>query len=166
MAEYKASFDLVVSELNSDYYTLKNANRVFRKQVELRHWGTNCLKPLWKYTNRVGYTGCCSISSKYNNHFEFRCVFGLFIYEFSDFIPNLKPYPKYYALNLGENFWRTRKDKCGVEVVGMKPNRTKDGKYKYEGISIKELKESCKNNGLKGFSGKDKCELVAMLMKV
>jgi hypothetical protein len=55
----------------------------------------------------------------------------------------------------------------GVEVFGMRGGHlTKDGKYKYEGVSIANLKEACKKNGIKGFSGKDKHELVKLLMKV
>jgi hypothetical protein len=56
--------------------------------------------------------------------------------------------------------------KNGIEILGMKGKQTKDGKYKYEGKSIKELKEWCKQNGIKGFSGKDKYELVKMLMAI
>ena len=58
-------------------------------------------------------------------------------------------------------------DKNGIEILGMKPNRTADGKYKYEGTSIKDLKEACKKNGIKGYSTcKDKCDLVKLLMKI
>ena len=58
-----------------------------------------------------------------------------------------------------------RQYKCGVEVLGMRPNKTKDGKYKYEGVSINNLKQACKINDIKGSSSCDKLELVKLLMK-
>ena len=56
--------------------------------------------------------------------------------------------------------------KTGIEILGMKPRRTKDGKYKYQNISAQELKDRCKKNGIKGYSKCDKTELVKLLMKV
>ena len=58
-----------------------------------------------------------------------------------------------------------KRGKCGVEVLGMKPERTKDGKYSWKGLIMTELKTSCKKNGIKKFSKMDKCELVIALMK-
>ena len=38
----------------------------------------------------------------------------------------------------------------GIKILGMTPSsKTSDGKFKYEGISIKELKVYCKENCLK-----------------
>ena len=55
----------------------------------------------------------------------------------------------------------------GIEILGMKPSvKTSDGKFKYEGISIKELKAHCKNNGLKKYSSLDKLGLVKLLMSI
>jgi hypothetical protein len=56
--------------------------------------------------------------------------------------------------------------KTGIEIIGMKPRRTKDGKYKYQNISEQDLKDKCKKNGIKGYSECDKTELVKLLMKV
>jgi hypothetical protein len=56
--------------------------------------------------------------------------------------------------------------KTGIEILGMKPRRTKDGKYKYQNISTQDLKDKCKINGIKGYSKCDKTELVKLLMKV
>ena len=56
--------------------------------------------------------------------------------------------------------------KTGIEILGMKPIRTKDGKYKYQNISAQNLKDRCKKNGIKGYSKCDKTELVKLLMKV
>ena len=56
--------------------------------------------------------------------------------------------------------------KTRIEILGMKPIRTKDGKYKYQNISAQNLKDRCKKNGIKGYSKCDKTELVKLLMKV
>ena len=57
--------------------------------------------------------------------------------------------------------------KNGIEILGMKPStKTADGKFKYEGISIKDLKEHCKNNGIKNYSKYDKVGLVKLLMNL
>ena len=59
------------------------------------------------------------------------------------------------------------RNKNGIEILGMKPSlKTSDGKFKYEGISIKELKAHCKNNGLKKYSSLDKLGLVKLLMSI
>ena len=39
--------------------------------------------------------------------------------------------------------------KTGIEILEMKPRRTKDGKYKYQNISAQDLKDRCKKNGIK-----------------
>tara|TARA_R110002153_G_scaffold241241_1_gene396180 strand:+ start:44 stop:490 length:447 start_codon:yes stop_codon:yes gene_type:complete len=58
-------------------------------------------------------------------------------------------------------------DRCGIEILGMKPSvKTKDGKFKYEGITIKQLQKSCKGNGLKKYSKYDKLGLVKLLMTI
>jgi hypothetical protein len=71
---------------------------------------------------------------------------------------NTKPYKKMYSFS--------REYKTGIEILGMKPRRTKDGKYKYQNISAQDLKDKCKKNGIKGYSKSDKTELVKLLMKV
>tara|TARA_R110000737_G_scaffold74173_5_gene103183 strand:- start:1594 stop:2064 length:471 start_codon:yes stop_codon:yes gene_type:complete len=59
------------------------------------------------------------------------------------------------------------KEKYGIEILGMKPsNKTADGKFKYEGVSIKDLKQYCKNNGLKKYSKHDKIGLVQLLISI
>jgi len=58
-------------------------------------------------------------------------------------------------------------NKNGIEVLGMKPSeKTADGKFKYQGISIKDLKKHCKENGLKKYSSFDKVGLVKILMTI
>ena len=49
--------------------------------------------------------------------------------------------------------------KTGIEILGMKPIRTKDGKYKYQNITAQNLKDRCKKNGIKGYSKCDKQNL-------
>lgn len=62
--------------------------------------------------------------------------------------------------------FKYKREKYGIEILGMKPNRTADGKYKYENVSITELKKSCKINGLKSYTKCDKTDLVKLLMKL
>ena len=58
-------------------------------------------------------------------------------------------------------------EKYGIEILGMKPStKTADGKFKYEGISIKDLKQHCKNNGIKKYSKYDKVGLVQLLISI
>ena len=72
----------------------------------------------------------------------------------------INPYKK---PNLGEE----RYIKNGIEILGMKPSvKTADGKFQYKGVSIKELKQSCKENGLKKYSSCDKVGLVKLLMTI
>ena len=83
---------------------------------------------------------------------------------YGDFIDNInedKPYQKSKNGNM-----KNMKYKSGIEIMGMKPNKTKYGKYKCDGISLVELKKSCIMNGIKGYSKCDKLELVKLLMKV
>ena len=54
----------------------------------------------------------------------------------------------------------------GIEVLCMKPQRTKDGKYKYDGISKDELVLSCKHNGINGYSKHDKAGVVSLLLNL
>ena len=62
-------------------------------------------------------------------------------------------------------FYNTEKN--GIEILGMKPStKTTDGKFKYEGISIKDLKQHCKNNGIKKYSKYDKVGLVKLLISI
>lgn len=73
----------------------------------------------------------------------------------------------YKQLKSDVEFHRMRLEKNGIEVLGMKPSiKTADGKFKYEGVSIKELKEACKINKIKGYSKEDKQGLVKLLMSI
>ncbi len=57
--------------------------------------------------------------------------------------------------------------KNGIEILGMKPSKkTTDGKFKYDRISIKDLKKYCRDNGVKKYSSKSKLELVKMLISI
>lgn len=59
------------------------------------------------------------------------------------------------------------KIKNGIEILGTKPSiKTADNKFKYEGISIKDLKKACKDNGIKKYSKFSKLELVTALLKI
>tara|TARA_R110000772_G_C12979683_1_gene405702 strand:+ start:35 stop:508 length:474 start_codon:yes stop_codon:yes gene_type:complete len=63
--------------------------------------------------------------------------------------------------------WIRKVVKNGIEILGMKPSKkTTDGKFKYEGISMKDLKKYCRDNGLKKYSSKSKLELVKMLLSI
>lgn len=81
-----------------------------------------------------------------------------------------RPYQKPTCGNkiYNNSVWIKRTVKNGIEILGMKPSiKTVDGKFKYENdISIKDLKQWCKDNGLKKYSTKSKLELVKMLMAI
>ena len=121
METTKQLFNSVVNEINSDFNTLKNANKIFK------HY--------------------CS-TNKYN--VEFKCVFGWFSVGNGNLKSRL-PRLKYTSSNDS-----IRGYKNGIEILGMIPERP---------CSISELKAACKMNGIKKYSKKDKCELVAALMK-
>jgi hypothetical protein len=150
--EYKTAFDVVLKELVNINYE-EYCNKVFkrfcipntkRKWIDKRY---NTFHDGWTCDWSCG--SLCHI---------FICVFGkLYICEKTFEIKKFKPLTHYYICL---NYCRS-----GIEVLGMTPNRTTDGKYKYEGTSIKELKEACKKNGIKGYSKLDKCDLVKLLMK-
>tara|TARA_Y100000114_G_C11692740_1_gene294420 strand:- start:89 stop:565 length:477 start_codon:yes stop_codon:yes gene_type:complete len=56
-------------------------------------------------------------------------------------------------------------ERNGIEVLGVKPShKTSDGKFKYEGLSIVDMRKMCKMNGVKGYSKADKLGLVKILM--
>jgi hypothetical protein len=80
---------------------------------------------------------------------------------YGNFLDNInedEPYPK--------SRYKNMEYKSGIEIMGMKPNKTKDGKYMCNGISLAELKNHCIMNGIKGYSKCDKLGLVKLLMKV
>jgi hypothetical protein len=93
--------------------------------------------------------------------YDYNCVFGKFYFE--DLTNGIKLMK---MLEKGRDHIKYfKRGKCGIEVLGMKPQRTKDGKYSWKGLIITELKTACKNNGIKKFSKMDKCELVKALLK-
>jgi len=55
-------------------------------------------------------------------------------------------------------------EKNGIEILGLKYTEN-DIKYKYQGISIKELKNICKINNIKGYTKMDKLSLIKALLK-
>ena len=66
-------------------------------------------------------------------------------------------------------WYSNRYNKHGIEIKFMKPSKkTEDGKFKYDGVSIKDLKEACKINKIKGYSkvGSDKKALIKLLMTI
>jgi hypothetical protein len=155
MNAYKELFNAVIAELNGDIYTMENANRIFSRNVswdEKRKWATN------KYGDG-GWT--CSGGLR---GYDFNCVFGCFYFESLTNGIKLEKMLKKGRDHIKCSNWRWR-GKCGIEVIGMKPQRTKDGKYSWKGLIITELKAACKKNGIKKYSKMDKCELVIALMK-
>ena len=125
-------------------------------------------KEFIKYFNRVAYIkGMMWYQIKpipyrylYIGSTHFSCVFGTMC------VSNYKTLT-YDIVNkyLEPNFYK-RRYSSGVEVLGMKPNKTKDGKYRYDGISTEQLKNACKLNGIKSYSKLDKYDLVKLLLKV
>ena len=154
----------VINQLNTNYNTIENANKIFnrvcvydekRKHIKQKYdWGGGGWSIVFECYDERGTL----LQNGY--YYVFSTIFGSYARKSED--RNLQYYTK------GRRFYEAIKMKgsCGVEVVGMKPKRTKDGKYTYEGFTIKELKERCKMNKIKGYSKMDKCELVSLLMKI
>jgi len=87
---------------------------------------------------------------------------GIYLYhllygEFGNESNKYEPFKKTYIIY--------PKCKTGIEVLEMKPSRTKDGKITFDGLSNVELKDACKMNGIKGYSKCYKLKLVKLLMK-
>jgi hypothetical protein len=160
MTDYTEKFNAVIAELKGDYNTLENANRIFKRVIISNE---QCSQ-LRKYRlNHRGFTFMYHLP-----YYSFDCVFGRFDVQWLENktfkMVKKSNNNKTYNFNYIEQF--EIKPKNGIEVLGMKPERTKDGKYTYKGLIISELKQSCKNNGIKGITKMDKCELVKALIKL
>jgi hypothetical protein len=155
----------VINQLNTDYNTIENANNIFNRVCvydEKRKW----MKTKYNW----GGGGWSIIHECFDErgtplhddryYYVFSTIFGRYAFGGED--RNLQYYTKGRRFNEAIE----KEGRCGIEVLGMKPKRTKDGKYTYEGFTIKELKERCKMNKIKGYSKMDKCELVSLLMKI
>jgi len=155
MEAYKQLFNAVISELNTDYNTIENAQKIINRTV---YWDEKLNFPMRKYEFSYG-GGWSGIGRGY----VFSCIFGEFYF---DCRYNCEDkYLKLIYRISGEHYTRYR-ERCGIEILGMKPNRTKDGKYTYKGCNMKELKQSCKMNNIKGYSKMDKCDIVKQLMRI
>jgi len=155
----------VINQLNTDYNTIENANKIFNRvcyRDEKMWW----VRYKYKFSHGDGWTTSIDCydergTSIKEHHYIFRSVFGT--YAFTDKEKKLLYYTKEYRFK--HAIYTI--ERCGVEVVGMRPHRTKDGKYAYDnGFTLKELKEKCKMNKIKGYSKMDKCEIVSELMKI
>ena len=155
----------VINQLNTDYNTIENANKIFNRVC----YRDEKRKMMMKKYN-LGGGGWSIIHECYDErgtplqrewYYVFSTVFGT--YAFNDKEKKLLYYTKEYRFKHAIY----TKGRCGVEVLGMEPHRTKDGKYAYDnGFTLKELKEKCKMNKIKGYSKMDKCEIVSELMKI
>ena len=60
--------------------------------------------------------------------------------------------------------------KCGIKIIGMKPNYKKDGGYSnnygWFGLTVKQLKQQCRDNGIKGYSKLKKLGLIKKLLAI
>jgi hypothetical protein len=150
--EYRQLFDKVVYELNTDYNTIENVSKIFDRQVIF-----DDKQGLKKKYNFEGYG--CGWGSRGKYHY-FNTIFGTFLFNYDErkLVKKDIDTPIYHRCCVKEY-------KCGIEVLGMKPERTKDGKYSFQGVGINELKNACKINGIKGYGKMDKCELVKALLK-
>lgn len=182
-----SKYDAVIAEINAGVCSIDNAIRMNKYRLIVHTYiGTTGIQD--SYLKMVGRFGCCPHDSGKKNTYMVGNIFGetklqltpdgQIIYDRTYF--KGKDKQKYFATRWFErpesSGWdnsyidENRGRGChrsGVEVFGMRGGHlTKDGKFKYEGVSIAHLKEACKKNGIKGFSGKDKHELVKLLMKV
>ena len=135
-------FNAVVNEINSDFKNIENATKILARFYNQ----PNNYKYTNGYISSIWYRGKCIEQ-------QFKCCFGAFLLKNEKLIQKINM----YSITLN-------KEKCGIEVLGMKPEPTKDLKYTSKGAIIKVLKESCRVNNIK-IGKKDKCELVAALMK-
>lgn len=145
-------FDKVIQELKSGVFNNTYIQREFKKKYDILDKSYCRIKPNKKSYNEI--LGGSGFNGKY--HHRLHTCFG-------------NVYLDYFTHEIAGkgDFQACIFEKCGVEVLGMKPNLTADGKYSYDGhLSIKELKDRCKQNGLKGYSNKDKAGIIQLLMKV
>ena len=156
----------VINQLNTNYNTIENANKIFNRVCyydEKRKW----MKTKYNW----GGGGWTIVFECYDErgtplhddryYYVFSTIFGRYAFGGED--RKLQYYTK------GRRFYEAieKEGRCGIEVLGMRPHRTKDGKYAYDnGFTLKELKEKCKMNKIKGYSKMDKCEIVSELMKI
>lgn len=174
-AEYKSQFDAVIAEIARGVCSFENAVRVNKTQISVVTYGEKGIYYHLKAPqNKDGFYRYGSnfkedYITKYYTHgnifgeTKFRVIDGVIEYDRTYY--KGKDKQKYFATLWLRGVYDVRPS-CGVEVFGMKATQTADGKYKYEGVSIKDLKEACKKNGIKGYSGKDKTDLVKILMKL
>ena len=164
MEAYKQLFNAVISELNTDYNTIENAQKIMTRVV---YWDEKTKWMMKKYEFSCGGGWKCE-----GRGYGFRCIFGYYYFERED-----KKYFKILSRISGKRSdqnksdcyyyrWLNNNQRCGIEVLGMKPDRTKDGKYTFKGCIMKDLKQSCKMNNIKGYSKMDKCDIVKQLMRI
>jgi hypothetical protein len=185
-----SKYDAVIAEINAGVCSLDNAIRINKSQIKVHKYvnpNTQINNSWLKYVERFG-------SCPHQEHITYSAkdpyivgnIFGEtklrltqdgeIIYDRTYF--KGKDKQRYFATRWGSRPESSAWQNCfldstrgylhsGVEILGMKGTHlTKDGKYAYEGVSIAQLKDACKMNGVKGTSGKDKHELVKLLMKV
>jgi len=180
MTDYKQLFNAVINEINAGVNTRENCMRLTRLQID-PVFNRHLTRTISVCTNKrddgsIRYTLHANYSSgeliwkgndaKGEDWYIRGNIFGYIkIRMFNDKLEcdlsyPFKPRPYANYTNWNRFGWR-----CGIEVLHMKGHRTKDGKYKYEGITIKDLREYCKKNGIKGYTKLDKFELVNLLLK-
>lgn len=165
-AEYKTIFDCVIAEINGGLLNVEMVMKLFRKNFIIKPNGQidekkrkNRFVMSWCFSSRWATKDCC-----YN--FQYDTCFGHIGMAEKGIVLGYSPESRKKELAY-KKWGYPYLNRCGVEVLGMRPNRTKDGKYKYEGKSIKDLKNACKSNGIKGYSScKEKVDIVKLLMKV
>jgi hypothetical protein len=159
--EAKENMDKVIAELKGDVNTLEYANAFFKRTYTVDKYD----RAVCKYKGMKRSSGGFSLGS---NSYLFNCVFGNYELnkkqqKLTKKIFDTKYYNDYYNYK-GIKLWT---NKNGIEILGMKPERDKAGKYSksYWGTNIKDLKQACKNNGIKGITKMDKCDLIKALIK-
>ena len=164
-------FDAVINEINLGVNTIQNANKIFKRQC---NWNPgNVSNEVGRYfAIKAKYDFCRRDNGTCSYIGIFYTVFGA--YEFDVRLgvkllrPSAEPVEKIDGINsryLYKCGKLTPLEKNGIEVLGMKPDRTSDGKYTYKGLVISQLKDKCKMNGIKGLSKLDKTQLVNALIK-
>jgi hypothetical protein len=132
------------------------------------------LKPYWNACEGIGFTnkaselmvnrgGFSNIAGRSGSS-SIRCVFGRF-YNDSKAVGSIEEISNKLKYN-SEMYANTHlRTKCGIEILGAKPNATGNTYSSKCYITVNDLKQACKDNGIK-ITKLDKKGLLAALMKV
>jgi len=124
----KENMDKVIAELKTDYNNIENADKCLK-----RYKRTKGNKYYLIQHRDVDYNTSKQRTIKY-----YTCIFGMFDLDKDE---NVSIKNNDVSLLWGSYKIPDWRIKNGIEVLGMKPDRDKAGKYTYSGKTIQELKQ-------------------------